>query len=96
MVFEPQSMSFSAWTMFLRACSLSSGATASSQSRKMMSASPLAAFSKMPGFEPGTANSERCRRGVACSIRVKLTVFSFSGFPFSRLREKVAPRSGVG
>ena len=37
-----QSMSFSAWMMFLRACSLSGGATASSMSRKTKSAALVA------------------------------------------------------
>ena len=39
-VLLPQSMSFSAWMTFLRAWALSSGATASSRSRKMTSALP--------------------------------------------------------
>src|SRR5665811_1231079 len=38
MVLLPQSMSLRPWMMFLRACSLSSGATASSRSKKMTSA----------------------------------------------------------
>ena len=76
MVLVPQSMSFSACTTFLRACSLSSGATASSRSRNTTSAADFAAFSKMAGFEPGTASSERCRRGVACSMMVKLMAWS--------------------
>ena len=44
MVLSPQSMSFSASMMFLRACSLSSGATASSRSRKITSAAEAAAL----------------------------------------------------
>src|ERR1700733_5170520 len=72
MVLLPQSTSFSPWMMFLRACSLSSGATASSQSRKIMSALDCAAFLNNAGLVPGTANSERCKRGVACSMVVKL------------------------
>src|SRR5690349_6201967 len=64
--------------MFLRACSLSSGATASSTSRNTMSAALRAAFSNMPGLDPGTASSDRCSRGVACSMMVKLTLFSFA------------------
>src|SRR6478736_8014336 len=72
MVLLPQSRSLRPWMMFLRACSFSSGATASSRSRKMMSAAPLAAFSNSDGLDPGTASSERCKRGVACWIRVKL------------------------
>src|SRR5208282_1369862 len=76
MVFLPQSMSLRPWMMFLRACSLSSGATASSRSRNTTSALEAAAFSNMPGAEPGTASSERCRREVACSISVKLMSIS--------------------
>ena len=38
-----------------------------------MSAAQRAAFSNMPGLDPGTASSDRCRRGVACSMIVKLT-----------------------
>ncbi len=72
--------------MFLRACSLSSGATASSRSRKMMSAAPLAAFSNSDGLEPGTASSERWSRGVACWIKVKLMTF-LSLFEFSPWRQ---------
>src|ERR1700685_1550606 len=71
-VLAPQSTSFSPRMMFLRACSLSSGATASSQSRKITSAADFAAFSNSPGLDPGTASSERCRRGVACTTLVKL------------------------
>ena len=37
-----------------------------------MSAALAAAFSKSAVLEPGTASSERCSRGVACSISVKL------------------------
>ena len=58
--------------MLLRACSLSSGATASSQSRKMMSALDCAAFLNNAGLVPGTASSERCNLGVACWMVVKL------------------------
>ena len=76
-VLVPQSTSLSAWTMFLRACGLSSGATASSRSRKTTSAALAAAFSNIAVFEPGTASSERCRRGVACSISVKLMGMSW-------------------
>ena len=57
-----QSISFSAEMMFLRAFSLSSGATASSMSRKMQSAALSAAFSIMVGFDPGTASVERWTR----------------------------------
>src|SRR5882757_2728973 len=55
-----QSMSLSAWMMFLRARSLSGGATASSMSRKTKSAALFAAFSIISGLEPGTASSLRC------------------------------------
>src|ERR1700730_17708224 len=72
MVLVPHSISFSPAMIFLRACSLSSGATASATSRKIISAADWAAFSNNPGLEPGTASSERCRRGVACSMIVKL------------------------
>src|SRR5579864_8027717 len=72
MVLLPQSISLRPWMMFLRACSLSSGATASSTSRNTTSATDLAAFSNRPVFEPGTASSERCSREVAGSMLVKL------------------------
>src|SRR5579862_6499909 len=58
--------------MLLRARSFSSGATASSQSRNTTSAADCAALANRPTFEPGTASSERCTRGRACSIVVKL------------------------
>src|ERR1700722_1722139 len=74
MVFSPQWMSLRAWMMFLRACSLSSGATASSTSRKTMSAADCAAFSNKAVLDPGTASSERCKRGVDGSMLVKLIV----------------------
>ncbi len=51
-----------------------------------MSARDFAAFSNIAGFEPGTANSERCRRGRACSIKVKLIRY----FPFNRFRSVCA------
>src|SRR5690606_23602243 len=66
MVFVPQSISFRALMMFLRACGLSSGATASSRSRKITSASDFAAFSNIWGALPGTASSLRFRRAGAC------------------------------
>ena len=59
MVFDPQSISLSPWMMFLRACALSSGATASSTSRNTMSAADFAAFSNSAVLEPGTASSDR-------------------------------------
>src|ERR1700674_3893065 len=77
-VLLPQSTSLSPSMMFLRACSLSSGATASSQSRKMMSARDCAAFLNNAGLVPGTASSERCNLGVACSMVVKLILNSKS------------------
>src|ERR1700733_78039 len=74
MVFVPQSISLRAWMMLRRAASLSSGATASSTSRKTMSAADFAAFSNKLVFDPGTASSERCRREWAGSMLVKLMV----------------------
>ena len=71
-VLVPQSMSRSAWMTFLRAWGLSSGATASSRSRKTTSAADLAAFSKSCGWLPGTASSLRLRRAGACSTILKL------------------------
>src|SRR5690606_28692610 len=71
MVFVPQSISFRALMMFLRACGLSSGATASSRSRKITSASDFAAFSNICGALPGTASSLRFRRAGACWITWK-------------------------
>ena len=58
--------------MFLRACALSSGATASSTSRNTISAADFAAFSNSAVLDPGTASSERCRRETAGSMLVKL------------------------
>src|SRR5580692_4890047 len=78
MVLLPQSTSFRPWMMLLRACSLSSGATASSQSRKIMSALDSAAFLNNAGLVPGTASSERCNLGVDCSMVVKLMTNSRS------------------
>src|SRR4030067_96993 len=69
MVFEPQSISLRPATMFLRACSLSSGATASSRSRKIMSAAPLAAFSNSEGVDPGPASPARAGRGACAKLR---------------------------
>ncbi len=85
-VLLPQSRSLSPWMMLARARSLSSGATASSTSRKITSAALRAAFSNIDGLEPGTASSERCRRGVACSMVVKLMADAFKrvGFLSSR------------
>ena len=37
-----------------------------------MSAADFAAFSNKAVFDPGTANSDRCRRDVAGSMLVKL------------------------
>ena len=83
-VLLPQSMSLSPSMMFLRACGLSSGATASSRSRKMTSASDFAAFSNICGEEPGTESSQRFRRGVVCSTILKLIAIP-PGRKFSRL-----------
>src|SRR3546814_1461099 len=66
-VLLPQSTSFSALMMFLRACALSSGATASSRSRDTTSAADSAAFLKSFGLLPGTASSLRFRRAGAGS-----------------------------
>src|SRR5436190_15956988 len=57
-----QSKDVSASITFARACSLSSGATASSRSRKTRSAPSVGAFSMARTFVPGTASSLRCRR----------------------------------
>ena len=70
----PQSMSPMAWMMFLRACALSSGATASSRSRNTTSAADFAAFSNICGWLPGTASSLRFRRAGACSTVKKLMI----------------------
>ncbi len=71
-VLSPQSISFNPLMMFLRACGLSSGATASSRSRKTTSAADCAALEKSFGLLPGTASSLRLRRAGACSMIVKL------------------------
>ena len=71
-VLLPQSMSLIASMTFLRACSFSSGATASSRSRNTTSAAEAAAFSKSFGLLPGTASSLLLRRAGACSTMVKL------------------------
>ena len=73
---SPQSRSLIAWTTLRRACSFSSGATASSRSNMMMSAVRLAAFSTNFRLEPGTASCERLRRGRAVRTGVKLTASS--------------------
>src|SRR5436190_1467278 len=57
-----QSKDVSASITFARACSLSSGATASSRSRKTRSAPSVGAFSMARTFVPGTASSLRCSR----------------------------------
>ncbi len=54
-----QSCSRRASMMLIRACSLSSGATASSRSSMTMSAPRLGAFSSMRTLLPGTASSLR-------------------------------------
>src|ERR1700734_2600636 len=93
-VLLPQSTSLSPTMMFLRACSLSSGATASSQSRKMMSALDCAAFLNNAGLVPGTASSERCNLGVACSIvvKLKLNARSCRGAPRGHLSQYLGDR----
>src|SRR5205085_7151408 len=57
-----QSWDVSASITFARACSLSSGATASSRSRNTTSAPSVGAFSIARTFVPGTASSLRCKR----------------------------------
>src|SRR3954454_17693110 len=57
-----QAFAPSASITFARACSLSSGATASSRSRKTRSAPSVGAFSIARTFVPGTASSLRCSR----------------------------------
>src|SRR3546814_16827503 len=71
-VLLPQSTSFSALTIFLRGCSLSSGATASSRSRNTTSAAASAAFLKSFGLLPGTASSLRCMSAGAGSPKVRI------------------------
>ena len=58
--------------IFSLAFSLSSGATASSKSRKITSAGELAAFSKNSGELPGTASSLLFNLVVACFTLKKL------------------------
>jgi hypothetical protein len=60
-----QSISFKASIIFFLACSFSSGATASSRSRKITSTLLLAAFSNKEGLLPGTASSLLFKRGWA-------------------------------
>jgi len=62
MVLLPQSTLFSASTALARPSSRRDGATASSRSRKIESAGPLAAFSKNCCDVAGTASSERWMR----------------------------------
>src|SRR5258708_23710198 len=69
-----QSMSCSASMMFLRARSLSGGATASSRSRKTKSAALVEALSIISGLEPGSASSLRCRRSLRRWWRVWLMI----------------------
>src|SRR5436190_1746024 len=52
---------------FVRACSLSSGATASSRSRNTTSAPRVGAFSIARTFVPGTASSLRWRRSLTAT-----------------------------
>src|SRR6185437_14893458 len=91
MVLAPQSMSLRPWMMLMRACALSSGATASSTSRNTMSAAERAAFSNKPLLDPGTASSERCSRAVAGSMLVKLM-----GLSLKTLGRSLARRTETG
>src|SRR5690348_10045271 len=84
-----QSMSLSAWMMFLRARSLSGGATASSMSRKTKSAALFAAFSIISGLEPGTASSLRCSRSFFRWLMVWLMIRSPSRRLGDRQRGRV-------
>jgi hypothetical protein len=61
----PQSPSFSAATMFLRASGFASGATASSRSRKTWSAGSVRALSSIFRLDPGTARQDRRGRPAA-------------------------------
>src|SRR5210317_2112095 len=63
-VLLPQSISVMAWMMFLRALSLSDGATESSRSRLMTSAELAAIFSKMAGRDPGPNSWQRFGRAT--------------------------------
>ena len=63
-IFLPQSRLRSASTAFLRAASFCAGATASSRSRKTMSAAVAIAFSIIFGLEAGVESSERLSRSV--------------------------------
>src|SRR3569832_788396 len=74
--------------MFLRARSLSGGATASSMSRKTKSAALLAALSIISGLEPGTASSLRCSRNFFRWLMVWLMVRSSR-----RLGDRDTPRT---
>src|SRR5215475_10245890 len=70
--FLPKFTVLSAWMMLVRACGLSAGATASSRSRQITSAGPVAAFSNKGGRTPGTNNWDRLSRGEVRSTVVKL------------------------
>src|SRR6056297_1523393 len=61
-VFRPQSMSLIASMMFFRASVLSAGATESSRSRLITSASDAAIFSKIAGRDPGPKSWQRFGR----------------------------------
>src|SRR5436305_1899559 len=71
-VLFPQSMSPIASITLRRAGGLSSGATASSRSRKMTSAADFAALANRAGWLPGTASSLRLSRGSHGSTVWKL------------------------
>ncbi len=63
-ILVPQSRLRSASTAFLRAASFCAGATASSRSRKTISAAVAIAFSIIFGLEAGVESSERLSRSV--------------------------------
>src|SRR3954468_21899843 len=90
--FLPKFTVFNAAMMLARACGLSAGATASSRSRQMMSAGPVAAFSNNGGRTPGTNNWERLSRGDVRSTVVKL----IGKHPRLGDRHKAAPQKRAG
>src|SRR5690606_17106965 len=71
-VLRPQSTSLIAWMTFLRASTLSSGATLSSRSRLITSAADFAIFSKSSGRDPGPKSWQRFGRAGGCGWTVKL------------------------
>jgi len=74
-VFLLQSTSPMAWITFLRALSLSLGATESSRSMLMTSAALPAIFSKIAGREPGPNSWQRLGRATGAGWVRKL-IFS--------------------